>query len=339
MRTPLRGSIGLGLAVALGIGHAVVAEAGDLLDAKSFEDRHSGAPAVSEINGKIDFGYLHFNAETPAANIMDDGHAYAVQGALSLPLGHKFGLQIDAGVMSGDFDALIGDYSVDGRGIGAHLFWRDPGVGLLGAYAHYADYDLGNPINDEITNLRYGVEAEAYLGQVTLRGFAGMDKLDIGAFGDDHFFAGTAEVQFYATDNLVLSAGVERSFETTAFTIGVEAMADLGGISPTLYADASFSDDNRTVMAGLRFYFGSGSKSLIRRHREDDPEIGIFSNFASLGSCLNGLNPGPPVPNPEPGGLLLNGAPPPIFNQQLDGCGLTTGGGGPDPIINPPGFD
>lgn len=338
MRSTSFGPVAAGILVAMMQVSAGSAQAGDLLDSESFDARHSGQPAVSEINGKIDFGYLHYDSTLAAPNFMDDGHGYVLQGAVSIPVGHSFGLQIDAGAMSGDFDAAAGSYSVDGRAIGAHLFWRDPSVGLIGGYAHYADYDFGNPINDEIVNVRFGAEAELYLGQFTLRGFAGRDKLDIGAFGDDHFFSGQAEALFYATENLAFSLGVDHSFETTSLTVGFEAMADFGGISPAVYADASFSGDDRAVMAGLRFYFGSASKSLMARHREDDPELGLFDNFAQLGSCINGLNPGGGGLQLPPEFALDVQEPFPGFNQQLDGCGLTGGGGG-GPIIRLPGDD
>ena len=43
-------------------------------------------------------------------------------------------------------------------------------------------------------------------------------------------------------------------------------------IAPTLHVSSVIGpDNNSSVMSGLRIYFGNSDKSLIRRHREDDP--------------------------------------------------------------------
>ena len=40
----------------------------------------------------------------------------------------------------------------------------------------------------------------------------------------------------------------------------------------TLFADATFGDNSHnSVFGGIRYYFGT-QKTLVRRHREDDPE-------------------------------------------------------------------
>jgi hypothetical protein len=39
----------------------------------------------------------------------------------------------------------------------------------------------------------------------------------------------------------------------------------------TLFADGRWSDHHDRILAGVKFHFGTGPKSLIRRHREDDP--------------------------------------------------------------------
>jgi len=44
------------------------------------------------------------------------------------------------------------------------------------------------------------------------------------------------------------------------------------GVMTSLFAEGRFGEgDFHGVWAGLRFYFGQKDKSLIRRHREDDP--------------------------------------------------------------------
>src|SRR5262249_35117626 len=71
-------------------------------------------PAVDGINGKIaGFG--------GGANGF-----YGANGSLALPIARQLGAQIDGGVGSLDSSGWS-------HGAG-HLFWRDPSIGLLGAY-------------------------------------------------------------------------------------------------------------------------------------------------------------------------------------------------------------
>ena len=63
-------------------------------------------------------------------------------------------------------------------------------------------------------------------------------------------------------------------------------MPDLNGSWVTrdfllsLTVDGQLGEDGYTsVMAGLSLYFGGEDKSLIRRHREDDPRLRFFNIF------------------------------------------------------------
>lgn len=313
-----------------------VAHAADAIEQTQFEERFSGA--VSEINGKIEFGGVHYDFENDffTPSLFDSGDGYFVQGAISAPISSNFGAQIDVGYLNADLDLWSPGppppfgVDVDGRGFAGHLFWRDATVGLLGVYAAKTDYEFnfgdGGPTFD-IDNIRYGVEAEAYFDRITFKGFAGVDRTDfpivfapiLGSLSES-FLAAKGEVNFYMTDNIVLKAGFDHSFESTAATLGFEAMWDTGGVSPTIFADASFDDGNTTVLAGLKLYFGSASKSLKQRHREDDPEIGLFDNVNALGACLS--KQGNSI-------LLVRGARPEgaryiMPNYSLDGCELTS---------------
>lgn len=45
-------------------------------------------------------------------------------------------------------------------------------------------------------------------------------------------------------------------------------------IAPTLFVKSVIgANNNSSVIGGLKIYFGNHDKTLIRRHREDDPEI------------------------------------------------------------------
>ena len=50
-------------------------------------------------------------------------------------------------------------------------------------------------------------------------------------------------------------------------------------------ADARLGEDGAvSALAGLRFYFGDDGKSLIDRHRQDDPRDRGFDLFAAAGT-------------------------------------------------------
>lgn len=259
---------------------------GGALAADAFTERYEGAkPAVSGVNGKLELGYLYMDMDI-APGVGIDGDAFIGQGAVSLPVTTHFGLQIDAGAFTGDLAGL----DITGAGIGAHLFWRDPDTALLGGYVHYVNTEIASVI--DFDNVRYGVEGELYLGRISLEGFIGADYLEasVGPFAtSDTFLSAEAIAAFYPVDNLRLFAGVHHAFDNTSFVAGGEYLFNTGWqAEPALFARGTVSDDSGTVMAGLKFYFGEPGKSLIRRHREDDPQIGLFDNLGAAGSAACG---------------------------------------------------
>lgn len=272
---------------------ASVAATGSAFAADSFTERFEGKkPAVSGINGKIEFGYLYTDIEI-APGFSVDGDAFFGQGAVSVPVGHSFGIQIDAGGFTGDLATV----DISGAGIGGHFFWRDPDVALLGGYVHYVNTDIAGVI--DLDNIRYGVEGELYLDRFSIEGFVGADYLDVsvGPFSvDDTFFAAEGVAAFYPTDNLRIFAGIEHAFDETALIAGGEFLFNTGWqAEPAVFARGAFSGDSTTVMAGLKFYFGESGKSLIRRHREDDPQIGLFNNVGAAGSAGCATPVAPPM--------------------------------------------
>lgn len=275
--------------VALACGQA---NAADTLDSEQFEERFSGQ-AVSALNAKVEVGGFHtsFDEQGNNGNSLESAHGHMVQGAVSVPLGRQFGLQIDAGSMHGsaDLDSVFfasQELDIEAYGLGGHLFWRDPTVGLLGVYGHQTEYDIEGV---DITHTRFGVSGEAYLGNVTLKGFGGQDKVEFDAFADGTYWVASGEVDFYLTDDFMVKAGVEHSFNSTIGFAGVEAAFSSSSIASSLFANVSFGEAGTSAMAGLRFYFGQQGKSLKRRHREDDPDVNLFGSFGALGSCINGL--------------------------------------------------
>tara|TARA_R110002167_G_scaffold184083_7_gene384511 strand:+ start:2074 stop:2988 length:915 start_codon:yes stop_codon:yes gene_type:complete len=233
-------------------------------------------PAVSALNGKISIEGGAFDAEGFGA----------VTGSVSVPLGQRFGLQLDGavGVLDDDFYG----------GVGGHLFWRDPAYALLGIYGSYTSIE---DIDGEIS--RIGVEGEYYWNQFTVKTVLGAEFIDIDPpvdFDDTNFFAFT-DLSYYATDDLELSVGHRYTGEKNALALGVEYQLNQQIFSSgvALYAEGRIGeDDYKGAWAGVRMYLGD-NKSLIRRHREDDPTDWSEDNLFGI---LNG-NPGACVPDPD----------------------------------------
>lgn len=228
-------------------------------------------PAVSGVNGKLDFSYLYTDTNTS----IGDAHGGMAIGSISTPIGSRIGLQIDAGIGRFNASTAVGD--IDSYGVGGHLFTRDPEVGLLGVYGHYLRTDFG-PI--DLNSYRYGVEAEWYVDQFSLEAFAGADHVDAGAI-DKTFASLDFTAAYYVTENVRLDAGVLRQFDSTLGKVGFEAALPMFNSNASLYANASFGGGEKSVRAGLRIYFGGDDKSLIDRHRQDDPKERLI-NFVGL---------------------------------------------------------
>ncbi len=223
-------------------------------------------PAVSEINGKL----------SVLGSTSSFGDIYGVDGSFSAPLGHSLGLQIDGLAARLDTDNLD---SASAFGAGTHLFWRDPDRGLLGVYGHYVTTDAA----DSVSFRAIGFEAEAYLDRYTLSAIIGAEggRISGTEFGQIDYgtnIFSSAFLYYYPTDDLSLSVGHRYVLKQNLIQAGAEWMpryAALGDSS--LYMAFSYdTDDETTVLVGLQRYFGQKGKSLIRRHREDDPQVSIM---------------------------------------------------------------
>ena len=208
------------------------------------------APAVSGLNGKasVEGGTVGTSVRQSAIAI--------TQGSITAPLGHSFGLQLD-GAASTAFNSVFGSG-------GAHLFWRDPAIGLVGPVAAFGG---GAGTQSGL----YGGEAELYAGlfNVGLRaGYASSTS----AFGslNGGFYLGT--LTLYPVPDFALSI---EGGQLAGFTVGqarIEYQPDLAMRRNVSFYATGIAGDLGVYRAteGVRFYFGS-DKPLIRRHREDDP--------------------------------------------------------------------
>lgn len=207
--------------------------------------------AVSQANGKMDvFG-----------GRVDGKDSGNIAVSYTFPINRYFGGQIDGLYGRLDNDALFAG--------GGHLFWRDPELALLGLTASYGVWD-------HFDLWRVGAEGEVYLcNNLTVAGLAGHQSDDLG----DVAYA-NAELRYYlAGENLMLACG-GGFFDDQGMLVGaIEYLTDLDGLS--LFASGAVgTDDYDLVIGGIRYYFGS-SKSLVLRHRTDDPPNYLFSSFSS----------------------------------------------------------
>ncbi len=256
---------------ALGLGTAVsAADLGSIAPAPGAPPVDD-LPAVSGINGKVSGfgGWENYDLGT-------DGGLFGVDGSFSIPLGQMFGFQAD-GMIS----------SLDGNFIGGtagHLFWRNPAAGLVGLYGSWVTRD-----DSGVDTWRIGVEGEFYSGPITIQGVVGYEGADVPAFillDDEDVFA-YADLAYYATPVLRVAAGYRRLNGLDMAALGAEWQLPtdfIGGTS--LFAEGRIGEDDYvSVWAGLRVYLSAENKTLIRRHREDDPFDWLSNNIFDFNSC------------------------------------------------------
>lgn len=282
--------------------------------------------AVDGVNGKIEG--------------LGGGYAtkglYGTLGSLSLPLGDQFGVQFD-GAAGGFANRFIG------MG-GAHLFWRNPQQGLVGVYGDYTHWDQYGGVHSS----HIGPEAEAYLGRWTLHGIAGVEfgnnssvvtsnktssQTTVGIPGggtlttttttttttsqlaDVTRFFDRVSLSYYLTDDWKASIGHRYFGGKHSLALGTEyAIAAGRGVMASLFGGGQLGEgsNNYGVWGGIRVYFGQHDKSLMRRHREDDPDSDLSTD--TLFGIANSLGPNSSSSSTTtnatcpPGEVFVNGA-------------------------------
>jgi hypothetical protein len=249
---------------------------------------YASTAAVSAINGKVEFG----GGFADDSDHSSDGVFYG-GASLSVPLGNMFGLQADLAAKN-----MFNDTAVGGN---VHLFTRDPNSYLLGVIAGYGDAGKANAA-------WAGGEAEFYLGNVSIEASAGYLNVDPsnGRSKDKAFAFG--DVAFYPVENFRLALGAS---SVAGFESGHATAEYLLDAMPVSFKVKGEVGENKfaAVTAGVSFYFGgdSSTKSLMRRHREDDPRNKVLDIFGAGAAAFgNGggvaaavTPPPPPVCDPE----------------------------------------
>jgi hypothetical protein len=243
-------------------------------------------PAVDGINGKI----AGFGGGADHSNGF-----YGGTGSLSIPLAQQWGAQLDGGVGSLDNSGWS-------HGAG-HVFWRDPSIGLLGAYGSYFHWNgIGAVTIPRIgVNIgRFAAEGEYYWSRWTFHGVVGYETVRLnvpnvanlpGLLSVPNRFFDSVAASYYVTDNFKLSIGHFYTFGQNGLTLGSEyGFALGGGRMASLFVNALFAEGgNNAVLGGVRFYFGQRDKTLIDRNRQDDPADIVDLDVARSSDPVRGI--------------------------------------------------
>lgn len=271
------------------------------------------APAVSAPNGKVAF-------DAGALNLPGPAFMARAAGTLTVPIGERFGLQADLSASTAPGFITTG---------ALHLFTRDPASYLIGG-------TLGFVRSPGSMVLAAGPEAELYLDRWTLEAWAGVAvayPIAPAAPGRLGPFV-MANAGYYVTENWRLSIGVSWLDGYGALQAGSEYLLGASGLPVALTTELRIGQDGAMRgMLGLRGYIGPDpGKSLMLRHREDDPADRSSALYAAAG----GRTLGPTSPQT----VLDEGS-----NENLESENNDAGDGGDDirqiclSDPNPPGID
>jgi len=265
------------------------AMAADLLSPTPVAQQDETLPAVSGVNGRWEFdpGYL----SSPS------GGLFRAAGSLDLPLGDHFGAQGDISVADTPTGLVYGG--------ALHLFTRDPSKYLLGVTA-------GVIVSPTARLEAVGPEAELYLGNVSLEGWAGYAALQYPAApgSNKSGFFGMGDVAYYLTPDFRLALGGSDVLGDLALHTAAEYMFHNLGMPLSVTADARFHSGGTWVATiGLKGYFGGSDpgKSLMDRQRQDDPPNRAYDLYGSAADEIN-ANPTDTPSDPESFCFLNHGS-------------------------------
>jgi hypothetical protein len=193
----------------------------------------------------------------------------AVDGTVAMPLAPNYGFQADV-VGASWQKRFYGE-------VHGHWFWRDPNVGMLGLYAAYTHLARFGGAHAGYL----GVDFARYHGPWEVKGTVGVEAGNSASgftsptvftvYDNKTRFFDFVDVSYYFTENMKLGIGHRYLSGKNALALRGEWAAPLGGGRMTsLFVEGRVGEnDFKSIWAGLRVYFGTKDKSLIRRHRED----------------------------------------------------------------------
>ena len=243
---------------------------------------------------------------------------YGVQGSVTIPVGAQYGIQIDGG--AGAFDERFFG------AVAGHFFWRDPSRGMLGLYGSFTHWDqFGGARVGQVAG-----EGEVYFGQFTIRALAGIEfgnspsqtstftsglttTTIIDSYDIKTRFFDKVNLSYYLNDNLKVYVGHRYLGGKNALALGSEfAWRVNGPVMASAFIEGRIGEnDFEGIWGGLRFYFGQKDKTLIQRHRQDDPFEWIPETLLSITNSFTSTSKS--VTNPYQ-------CPPGYHYVQFEGC-------------------
>jgi hypothetical protein len=220
----------------------------------------SELPAVDGINYKADL----FGGALASHGIG------GVSGSVTIPLDFRYGFQLD-GTAASYRGKFLG-------AVGGHLFWRDPMVGLLGIYASHTYWNRFGGLHAN----HVALEFEHYSGPWTIQGIVGVESGNsrshtsggtVFTYDVETRFFDKINLNYYVNQDTMLTIGHRYTGGKHALALGSEWARPIApGILGAFYVEGRVGENkHHGIWAGLRIYKGNSDKSLIRRHREDDP--------------------------------------------------------------------
>ena len=192
----------------------------------------------------------------------------------SIPYFSSFGIQGD--LAYGIYD---GTKASSSAAAALHIFWRNPGVGMLGIYG---DWGYLSPVHSG----RLGMEAAYYNGNWSIDGLFAME------FGQNVYtkFVDEIDFSYYVDDSTRVSIGHRFSSRGNVVNIGFEKqIGEIAGSPWSVFGEAEAGeDDYYQVFAGIKATLGTGSATtLIGRDRASNVRIRIPRNLASITQCAD----------------------------------------------------
>lgn len=229
-------------------------------------------------------------------NTLDDAEAvYSFYGSLTLPVFSRFNLHLESTIQNAN-DELTG--------IGLHAYWQHPRYGLLGLTTSAITAEI-KPVDGfteqiNVTGKTAGLEAEAYMGPVTLalqggRVDSSLEYLD----GEDY---SAADIYLSATPNLYLHGGTRKLSDTTLnrFETGYTFASAF-----TFYAGGMW-DDFEYQYVGIEYLHAVDSKSNLAFTLEvDKGEDGFQAIYLLASFGFGPIEKAPLIPlfDPVSGGF------------------------------------
>ncbi len=195
-----------------------------------------------------------------------------------MPYFSSFGIQGD--LAYGLYD---GDKASSSAAAALHIFWRNPGKGMIGIYG---DWGYLSPVHSG----RLGLEAAYYSGQWSIDGLFAME------FGQNVLtkFVDEIDVSYYVDDNTRLSVGHRFTSRGNVGNVSFERQfGETAGSAWSLFGEAEIGeDDYYQVFAGVKATFGTGgATTLMARDRGQNARVRVPRNLASITQCAKVDNP------------------------------------------------